>query len=415
MNLTFLTPRDDAWDGFLAGVAHDFYHTASYGLFSSKYDGGEVEAVLVTDGALYFFLPYIVRSLSSIVWLAGQRKGLFDITSPYGYPGPLCSPGDAGFLRAAVAKWCDVLRERGAVSGFVRMHPLLPVAAGGARFPGRDRRARADGVDRLDAAAGRDVASDAQGSSVRYRQAAASRTDGRHGGQPGQLRRVSRGLSPDHGPRRRVALLLFPGGVFSGNEGRLARRAVLVRRSRRPRYDPRRGPVPRISWNRSVPSQRRLRRPRPAAAVEGHARLRAKLGERARRQGAALGRRSGAKRTRCSTSSPVSRPGGTRFTPGTSCSTPKRTKSLPNVAANCQASPPTIHSSPPIARSHRPRRATPRRDLDPVAVSNQRIYFTQELQAMDATRRPRTRRTVLDRAVTERAPRRGRLYFVCRK
>jgi hypothetical protein len=126
MKMTFLTPRDDAWEKFLAEVPHDFYHLSSYARFSSKYDGGEAEAVLVTDGPRYFFLPYVVRPLSSIPWLSGSERHRFDVTSSYGYPGPLCSPGEESFLSAAVAQWCDLLRERGAVSGFIRMHPLFP-------------------------------------------------------------------------------------------------------------------------------------------------------------------------------------------------------------------------------------------------------------------------------------------------
>lgn len=126
MKMTFLTPRDEAWDAFLAEVPHDFYHKSSYARLSSEFDGGEAEAVLLTDGLRYFFLPYVVRTLSSIAWLGAGASGLFDITSPYGYPGPLCSAGDNNFASAAAAEWFNALRTRGAVSGFLRLHPLLP-------------------------------------------------------------------------------------------------------------------------------------------------------------------------------------------------------------------------------------------------------------------------------------------------
>jgi len=126
MKMTLLTPQDEAWDAFLADVPHDFYHTASYGRLSSQFDGGSAEAVLLTDGPRYFFLPYLVRSLTTISWLGGGGRGLFDISSPYGYPGPLFSADVELFASDAVALWRETIRERGAVSGFTRLHTLLP-------------------------------------------------------------------------------------------------------------------------------------------------------------------------------------------------------------------------------------------------------------------------------------------------
>lgn len=128
MHLTFLTPDRAEWDHFLDGVAHDFYHRAAYARLMAPYDGGQPEAVLVRDGDSYFFLPYIVRPLSYIPWLGTEGNTLFDIVSPYGYPGPLFS-GDDTFHRKAIDEWQRLMRQRGCVSGFVRLHPLLNTAA----------------------------------------------------------------------------------------------------------------------------------------------------------------------------------------------------------------------------------------------------------------------------------------------
>jgi lipid II:glycine glycyltransferase (peptidoglycan interpeptide bridge formation enzyme) len=55
----------------------------------------------------------------------------FDVTCPYGYPGPLLAPAPASagedFLRRAIAAFVDGLRQRRIVSAFVRLHPLLPL------------------------------------------------------------------------------------------------------------------------------------------------------------------------------------------------------------------------------------------------------------------------------------------------
>jgi serine/alanine adding enzyme len=45
----------------------------------------------------------------------------FDVTTPYGYGGPVSGDADAGTFYSAYGRWC---RERGVVSTFVRFHPL---------------------------------------------------------------------------------------------------------------------------------------------------------------------------------------------------------------------------------------------------------------------------------------------------
>jgi len=127
MNLTFLTPDSAEWNQFLGRVPHDFYHLPAYAQLMGPFDGGQAEAVLVSSGDQYFFLPYIVRPLSGIAWIGSDANTLFDIVSPYGYPGPLFQ-GDAGFHRAAIAHWHGIMQQRGCVSGFIRLHPLLNAA-----------------------------------------------------------------------------------------------------------------------------------------------------------------------------------------------------------------------------------------------------------------------------------------------
>ncbi|MBI2824132.1 MAG: GNAT family N-acetyltransferase [Planctomycetia bacterium] len=124
MSLRFLTVDDAEWGEFLGGVRHDFYHLPSYARLSAPFDGGRPEAVLFRQGSRYFFLPYVVRPLSQLRWLGSEGDELFDIVSPYGYPGPLASP-DSRFVTDAIGQWRAAMRDRGAVSGFIRLHPLI--------------------------------------------------------------------------------------------------------------------------------------------------------------------------------------------------------------------------------------------------------------------------------------------------
>ncbi|HEY4308523.1 MAG TPA: GNAT family N-acetyltransferase [Pirellulales bacterium] len=128
MNLTFLTPDSEEWGQFLKTVPHDFYHLPGYARMTAPFDGGQPEAALVRSAENYFFLPYIVRPLSYIPWLGNEGSTLFDIVSPYGYPGPLFS-GDEAFHRAAIGEWHRLMQQRGCVSGFIRLHPLLNVGS----------------------------------------------------------------------------------------------------------------------------------------------------------------------------------------------------------------------------------------------------------------------------------------------
>jgi hypothetical protein len=128
MNLQFLTADDAEWSEFLGNVPHDFYHRSAYARLMGTFDGGQAEAVLVRDESRFFFLPYIVRPLSHIPWLGAEGATLFDIASPYGYPGPLFR-GDEEFHRVAIGEWQRVMYERGAVSAFIRLHPMVNSAA----------------------------------------------------------------------------------------------------------------------------------------------------------------------------------------------------------------------------------------------------------------------------------------------
>jgi len=119
-----LNCSDQRWDAFLADVPHDFYHLSGYNRMSQTYDRGRAEAALVAQRGDYFFVPYLIRPLSEIDWLEGDTADWSDMSSAYGYPGPLFR-GSSDFIREALASWIEAMRKRGVVCAFVRTHPLL--------------------------------------------------------------------------------------------------------------------------------------------------------------------------------------------------------------------------------------------------------------------------------------------------
>lgn len=130
MRAALLEPDDPRWVDVLGSVRHDCYHLPDYVRLSAEHEGGEPAAVLVEDGPRALLQPVIVRPISG---------GGHDATTPYGYPGPLVR-GDAAWLSAGLAAAVEHLAERGLVSLFVRLHPLLnpepPVGVGAVRREG---------------------------------------------------------------------------------------------------------------------------------------------------------------------------------------------------------------------------------------------------------------------------------------
>jgi sugar O-acyltransferase (sialic acid O-acetyltransferase NeuD family) len=113
------------WAAFLERAEHDFFHTAEY--HYSSQESGEGDAMLAVYGDRDRFLawPYLLRRIGAV----GEHglSGLRDVTSAYGYVGPLacgCSEDDA-FLGEAWKALVQFWRNQDVVCVFTRFHPLL--------------------------------------------------------------------------------------------------------------------------------------------------------------------------------------------------------------------------------------------------------------------------------------------------
>lgn len=129
MNFEVLRVDDPTWDERLAGVPRDVYHTAGYHRYARDSGDGEPYMFVVGDHRRGMAWPYLLRDVASPGAPAGS--GATDITSVYGYAGPLawgCMPWDP-FVRRAWTELLEVWRQQGAVSVFTRFHPLLGNAA----------------------------------------------------------------------------------------------------------------------------------------------------------------------------------------------------------------------------------------------------------------------------------------------
>ena len=128
MRAEFIQPDDPRWKEFLPKAAHDFYHLSEYTSFAARYEGGQALSFWAEEQGAGLLLPLLVRPLPKN--LGTQIDGC-DALSPYGYPAPILfgSPDEITTSRL-LQQLVDLGKERGLVSVFVRMHPLLPFPKG---------------------------------------------------------------------------------------------------------------------------------------------------------------------------------------------------------------------------------------------------------------------------------------------
>jgi hypothetical protein len=122
MHVDLIEPTDRRWRETAAMVRHDFYHLPEYASLEASRLGGTAVAAYVEHPGGRLVLPLVCRAIP------GSDE--FDLISPYGYPSPIAQFEDVAMLRGALSAVVHALRERGFVSMFVRLHPILEVPDG---------------------------------------------------------------------------------------------------------------------------------------------------------------------------------------------------------------------------------------------------------------------------------------------
>ncbi|HLO34438.1 MAG TPA: GNAT family N-acetyltransferase [Candidatus Deferrimicrobium sp.] len=128
MRAELLDADSSRWTEVLAGIRHDFYHLPEYLRFAvRRQEAGEPLAFVAEDEGNRLFVPLIVRSIPETAAAGGAP--LLDVSGPRGYPGPLVALDQTreldDFVDRALQALTAALRERGVVSAFLRLHPLL--------------------------------------------------------------------------------------------------------------------------------------------------------------------------------------------------------------------------------------------------------------------------------------------------
>lgn len=115
----FIGLDDPRWLQALEALPHDVYHRPEYVGLCAREEGGEPVAFHAEHAGSELLVPLLIRPIPGAV-----DGSLIDATAPYGYASPLTNAAGPD-VDALLDAFYDACRERGIVSAFLRLHPLL--------------------------------------------------------------------------------------------------------------------------------------------------------------------------------------------------------------------------------------------------------------------------------------------------
>jgi hypothetical protein len=117
-------PCSTDWHDYLELVSHDFFQTAEYHAFSAAVANSEAWLLVYGDAEKFVAWPYLLQPIEGANSVGADLR---DVTSVYGYSGPLVHQcqGDDKFLCGAWQAFVDSWRAQSVVSVFTRFHPIL--------------------------------------------------------------------------------------------------------------------------------------------------------------------------------------------------------------------------------------------------------------------------------------------------
>ncbi|MCA0987044.1 lipid II:glycine glycyltransferase FemX [Guptibacillus algicola] len=133
MGFTVLNLNDKkVWHDYLNQLDHkDVYFTPEYCEIHEKNGDGIAQLFLYEEGEDFVYYPYLVRNLNKLSYLkkVTQKYGdLYDITTPYGYGGPISNVKNKERLCELLSRFTlvfkDYCRATNIISEFIRFHPL---------------------------------------------------------------------------------------------------------------------------------------------------------------------------------------------------------------------------------------------------------------------------------------------------
>jgi Acetyltransferase (GNAT) domain len=116
------------YQNLLQDFVHDIYHHSGYVLAEANRVSAKAEAISISDGSKSFLLPYLLRQCPENICKPVLDKPIYDVVSPYGYPGILLNDNaqiDPSFLPQAIEALITAFQSHQICSAFIRLHPIL--------------------------------------------------------------------------------------------------------------------------------------------------------------------------------------------------------------------------------------------------------------------------------------------------
>jgi hypothetical protein len=122
-----ISTTDLCWEQHLCTVPYDFYHLPGYLELEAKRHQAIAEAILIEAGSDSFFLPYLIRNCQQNSESTAANGEIYDVISPYGYPGMLVSESgqNSNFINKCWNLIHQYWQEKNICSAFIRLHPIL--------------------------------------------------------------------------------------------------------------------------------------------------------------------------------------------------------------------------------------------------------------------------------------------------
>ncbi len=125
MKIELVQSTDVLWFDTLQKLHHDIYQLPDYVEIEAKRTHTQAEAIIIHQEEDILFVPYLLRSCNDVI---SDSEELFDVVSPYGYPGFVFSETaiqNPLFIKQAIEELKLTLQNRNVCSAFFRMHPIL--------------------------------------------------------------------------------------------------------------------------------------------------------------------------------------------------------------------------------------------------------------------------------------------------
>lgn len=113
----------------------DIYHTPEYcSIYEEDYGLKEINNNFCGEARLFFYgndeeyviLPFIKRKINNLDFVGNHfNKEIYDITSPYGYVGPIWKNVNATLIKSFLMAFNKYCKENDIITEFIRFNPLL--------------------------------------------------------------------------------------------------------------------------------------------------------------------------------------------------------------------------------------------------------------------------------------------------